>query len=93
MKTDAGTGTPTVTFKQEGQKLSGRYVGMFGESSLTGGVKDKAFTFSVKVDAQGNAVTITYTGTVEQNAISGRVTFGDLGEGTFTGKKQAAQER
>ena len=93
VKTDAGTGTPTVTFKQEGQKLSGRYVGMFGESSLTGGVKDKAFTFSVKVDAQGNAVTITYTGTVEQNAISGRVTFGDLGEGTFTGKKQAAQER
>lgn len=93
VKTDAGSGTPTVTFKQEGQKLSGRYVGMFGESALAGEVKDKAFTFSVTVDAQGTAVTITYTGTVEQNALSGRVKFGDLGEGTFTGRKQAARER
>ena len=92
VKTDAGSGTPTVTFKQEGQKLSGRYVGMFGESALSGEVKEKAFSFSVAVNADGNAVTITYTGTVEQNALSGRVTFGNLGEGTFTGKRQA-QER
>ena len=93
VKTDAGGGTPTVTFKQEGQKLTGRYVGMFGESPLTGEVKDKSFSFNVNVDAQGNAVTITYTGTVEQDGLSGRVKFGDFGEGTFTGKRQAAKER
>lgn len=91
VKTDAGSGTPTVTFKQEGQKLSGRYVGMFGESQLTGEVKGKAFSFSVNVNAQGNTVTITYTGTVEQEALSGRVAFGDLGEGTFTGKRQVRE--
>ena len=93
VKTDAGSGTPTVTFKQEGQKLTGRYVGMFGESPLTGEVKEKTFSFNVNVDAQGTAVTITYSGTVEQDAVSGRVKFGDFGEGTFTGKRQAAKER
>lgn len=93
VKTDAGAGTPTVTFKQEGQKLTGRYVGMFGESPLTGEVKDKSFSFNVNVDAQGNAVTITYTGIVEQDGLSGRVKFGDFGEGAFTGKRQAAKER
>jgi subtilisin-like proprotein convertase family protein len=92
VQTDAGSGTPTVTFKQEGQKLSGRYVGMFGESQLTGEVKDKAFSFNTTVSAEGNSVTITYTGTVEENALKGRVKFGDFGEGTFTGKRQA-QER
>jgi hypothetical protein len=93
VKTDAGTGTPTATFKQEGQKLSGKYVGMFGESALTGEVKDKAFSFNVAVNADGNAVTITYTGSVDQNGMSGRVVFGSFGEGTFTGKRQASQER
>lgn len=91
VKTDAGSGSPSVTFKQEGQKLSGRYVGMFGESQLTGEVKGKAFSFSVNVNAQGNPVTITYTGTAEQDALSGRVTLGDMGEGTFTGKRQARE--
>jgi hypothetical protein len=93
VKTDAGSGTPKVTFKQEGQTLSGRYVGMFGESPLTGEVKDKAFSFNVAVNADGNAVTITYTGSVEENGMSGRVVFGSFGEGTFTGKRQVSQER
>ena len=92
VQTDAGSGTPTVTFKQEGQKLTGRYNGMFGESSLTGEVKDKAFSFNATVNAEGNTVTITYAGTVEQDTLSGRVKFGDFGEGTFTGKRQAAKE-
>jgi hypothetical protein len=92
VKTEAGSGTPTVNFKQEGQKLSGRYVGMFGESPLTGEAKDKAFSFNVAVNADGNAVTITYTGSVDQNGMSGRVVFGSFGEGTFTGKRQASQE-
>lgn len=93
VKTDAGSGTPTVTFKQEGQKLTGRYVGMFGESALTGEVKDNAFSFNVSVNADGNAVTITYTGSVDQNGMKGRVVFGSFGEGTFTGKRQGSQER
>jgi hypothetical protein len=33
-------------------------------------------------------VKVTYTGTVENGTMKGKVTLGDLGEGTFTGKKQ-----
>ena len=36
VQTDAGTGTPTVTFKQDGEKLTGHYTGTFGEADLTG---------------------------------------------------------
>jgi hypothetical protein len=86
--TPNGPGAPTAAVKQEGEKLTGRYKGMFGESPLTGQVKDKAFSFQTTFTIEGNAVTITYTGTVDQNGMSGKVQFGDYGEGTFTGKKQ-----
>jgi hypothetical protein len=91
VKTDAGSGNPTVTFEQDGQKLSGRYVGMFGESPLTGEVKGRTFSFSVNVTAEGNPVTIAYAGTVEGDTLSGRVRLGDVAEGTFTGKRQARE--
>lgn len=91
--TDAGSGSPTATLKQEGEKLSGRYKGMFGEAPLTGQIKDTAFSFQVTMTIEGSPVTLTYAGTVDQNAVRGRVTFGDLGEGTFTGKKQEAAGR
>ena len=31
---------------------------------------------------------MTYTGTVEKDEMKGKVNFGDMGEGTFTGKKK-----
>jgi hypothetical protein len=86
--TPNGPGAPTATIKQEGEKLTGRYKGMFGESPLTGQVKGKAFTFDATFTIEGNAVTITYTGAVDQDGMSGKVKFGDFAEGTFTGKKQ-----
>ena len=39
VQTEAGSGTPTVTFKQDGEKLTGHYAGTFGEADLTGTVK------------------------------------------------------
>src|SRR5262249_3539862 len=40
VQTDAGSGTPTVTLKQEGEKLTGHYSSQnFGEQELTGTVK------------------------------------------------------
>jgi len=84
---EAGTRTPTVIIKQDAEKLSGTYKGI-AEGPLTGQIKGKEFSFQVTVTLEGNPLTLTYTGTVDGNAVSGRVTFGDLGSGTFTGKKQ-----
>ncbi|MCA1561216.1 MAG: hypothetical protein LC804_13470 [Acidobacteria bacterium] len=86
--TDAGTRTPTVVLKQDGEKLSGLYKSQLGEAPLTGTIKDRDFSFQVTLTLEGNPIRLDYSGTVEQNGMSGRVTVGDLGAGTFTAKKQ-----
>src|SRR6185436_3574993 len=89
VETPAGSGTPTFTFKQEGEKLTGQYKGAFGEAPLTGTVKANKIEFSLKVQAQGQDATINYTGTVEKDGtMKGTVTLGDLGSGTWTAKRQ-----
>src|ERR687889_109051 len=61
VETGAGSGTPTMTFKQDGEKLTGHYSGQLGEAELTGTVKGQDITFKFTVDAQGNMLDITYT--------------------------------
>lgn len=89
VETSNGTGTPTFNFKQDGEKLTGQYKGAFGEAPLTGTVKDNKIDFSLKVEAQGQALTLTYTGTIEKDGtMKGTVSLGDVGSGTWTGKRQ-----
>ena len=89
VETDAGSGTPTMTFTQDGEKLTGKYQGQFGEADLTGTVKGQDIAFSFNVDAQGTAVNFKYTGTIEnKDALKGKVEIVGLGEGTFTAKRQ-----
>ena len=83
----AGTSTPTVTITQTGEKLSGKYVGTYGESVLTGTITDSKFSFSVEVGTE-QKVTLAYTGTLDGDTVKGNVTMGEMGEGTFTGKRK-----
>ena len=88
VQTDAGSGSPTFTFKQDGEKLTGRYKGILGEADVTGTVTGVAVKFSFAGDAQGTAVTVTYEGEIESNsAIKGKVDLGGLASGTFSGKR------
>jgi hypothetical protein len=83
------TGTPSVTLKQDGEKLTGRYSSqVLGEHDVTGSIKGNEFTFGFMASFDGSAVKVTYSGTVEKDTVKGKVTFGDLGEGTFSGKKK-----
>jgi hypothetical protein len=89
VETSAGSGNPSFTFKQEGEKLTGTYKGQFGESPLTGTVKGSDITFTIKINAQGQDLTIVYTGTIEsKDSMKGKVALGELGEGTWTGKRK-----
>ncbi len=88
VETSAGAGSPTFTFKQEGEKLTGHYAGTFGEADLTGTVKGNDIAFAFTVDAQGTALKETYTGTVDKDSMKGNLVIEGFGEGTFTGKKQ-----
>ena len=88
VQTSAGSGTPTMTFKQEGEKLTGQYSGQLGEAPLTGTVKDSKITFQIEVAVEGTSLTIVYSGTVDKDAMKGTVSLGEAGEGTFTAKKK-----
>ncbi len=89
VETDAGTGTPTMTFKQEGEKLSGHYSGQLGEAPLAGTIKGAAIEFAIDVSVQGNDLHIVYAGTVEKDSMKGKVKLADFGEGSFTAKKKS----
>ena len=86
--TDQGGGNPTFTFKQEGEKLTGKYNGTFGAADLTGTVKGNAIQFTFTVDVQGQQAPITYKGTVEKNTMKGTMDIAGMATGTFTGTKK-----
>lgn len=86
--TPAGGGTPTFTFTQEEEKLSGRYSGQLGEAPITGTIKGSEIAFAFDASIEGNTIRVAYTGTVDKDGMKGTVKFGDLGEGTFTGRRR-----
>jgi hypothetical protein len=89
VETGAGSGNPVMTFKQEGEKLTGHYSGQLGEADLTGTVKGQDIEFKFSVDAQGMTINAVYTGTVDgKDSMKGKVDLVGLGEGTFTAKRQ-----
>jgi hypothetical protein len=87
VETEAGSGNPSFTFKQEGEKLTGHYKGLLGESDLTGTVKGDKIEFSFKVSGQVEGV-VTYTGATDGKTMKGKLSLAGMGEGTFSGKKQ-----
>jgi hypothetical protein len=74
----AGVSTPTITITQTGEKLAGKYVSTYGSFELTGSIKGTEFTFSVEVGTE-QTVKLVYTGALS---------VGEMGEGTFTGKRK-----
>src|SRR5215831_16223080 len=90
VQTDAGTGTPTVTLKQDGEKLTGHYSSQtLGEADLTGTLKGNKIDFSFNADLQGNKLEVKYSGTVEsKDSMKGTLDIAGLGGGSFTAKRQ-----
>ena len=90
VETAQGTGSPSVTLAQDGEKLTGTYSSqVFGEQKVSGSIKGSAVTFSFTSTVEGTSITVTYAGTVEKDTMKGKVSLGDLGEGTFTGTKKS----
>ena len=86
--TSAGSGTPTIALKQDGDKLTGHYSGQLGEADLAGSVKGQDIAFTFTVEAQGTKLVCTYTGTIEsKDALKGKVDIAGLAGGTFTAKR------
>ncbi len=89
VETGMGSGSPVITFKQDGEKLTGTYDGQPGTANFTGTVKGTAIQFSFTLNAQGQEVDVNYTGTVDGKSMKGAVAMaGGQLSGTFTGTKK-----
>lgn len=80
------TGTPVFTFKQDGEKLTGKYKGQFGEADVTGKLKGKDIEFSF--ETQG--AKIEYKGTVDKDTMKGTADYAGQATGEWKAKKKAA---
>jgi hypothetical protein len=66
VETSQGSGSPTVVFQQEGEKLTGTFHSqIFGEAKITGSVKGNAIEFGFEGDAGGQTIKVSYKGTIE----------------------------
>jgi hypothetical protein len=86
--TSAGSGTPTFVLAQKGDAVTGSYKGQMGESAVTGTVQGDDVVLQYTVDAQGVPLTVKYMGKIAGNSMSGKVSLGQFGDGTFKGTKQ-----
>ena len=87
VETAMGSGSPTFALTQEGETVTGTYEGFFGEVPVAGTVEGDGVTLSIEVSAQGQDMKIDYVGTVDGDTMTGKVVFGDFGEGTFEGTR------
>jgi hypothetical protein len=87
-----GSNTTLVTFKQDGEKVSGIFKSQRGELPFDGGTltgKDLKFTFTV--ETQGMQLPITLSGTVEDDGtMKGKADFGGFAEGDWSAKRASA---
>jgi hypothetical protein len=89
VETAMGSGNPSFVFTQNGEKLTGTYNGLLGKADLTGTVKGDQIDFKFNFSYAGQSGVAHYTGTIESpTQMKGKLVYGDLGEGTWTGTKQ-----
>jgi hypothetical protein len=88
VQTPTSKGTPTATFKQDGENLTGRYAGKFGESDISGTIKGSQIDFVVHVMVNGNKTDIHYIGTLDTAEGMKGTVAGGAGDGTWTAKKK-----
>ncbi len=86
-----GTGRPLVTFKQDGEKITGTYEGRYGKSNLEGTVKENQVQFTVTMVAEGTTVSGMFTGTYENDRMSGDVEYEGAGDGTWAAVRVPAK--
>jgi hypothetical protein len=84
-----GTATPVLDLKQDGTKITGTYTGRYGTFELQGTLKARLIEFSFPMTAEGQSVTMTFSGEVapDGQAMKGTATISELGDATWTAKK------
>jgi hypothetical protein len=89
VQTGMGAGSPAISFKQDGEALTGTYSGTVGNANFKGTIKGNVIDFAFEVDAQGQTIDVHYKGTVDKDTMKGDVAMaGGQLSGTFTAKRK-----
>jgi hypothetical protein len=86
----AGANTANLDLTLAGETLSGMLASPIGSVPVTGQATATTATFAADIDAQGMALHLDFSGTLENDALKGNVKVGDFGEFAFTGKRRPA---
>lgn len=88
--TQRGERTAPIEFTQSGQELKVTMQSRQGDSiEASGKVVGEQIEWTVTRQTQRGELTMTYTGKVSGDTMSGDVQFGSMGSGTWTAKKQS----
>ena len=85
---DQGDQMLTITVVQEGQDLTATGDGgQFGSLEMMGTIDGMEVRFEWEIDMQGTPLDIVFTGTLEDDEISGTADFGGMAEGGWSAKR------
>ena len=86
VETAQGSGSPSFEFKQDGEKFTGTHSGIFGRAPISGTATRLRLNSPSRSPIVGK---VRYRGTLDgATRMKGEVEYGDVGKGTFTGKKK-----
>ena len=82
-------GTPTVTFTQKGDSISGKYVSnALGSRDFVGTVKARNVAFSFSAESGGQQFVMSFAGKLEDaDTMTGSIDFSGMATGTFSAKR------
>jgi hypothetical protein len=87
-QTDQGAVEADMILNQDGPKLTGTLASPQGEAPMEGTFTDNKLLLSLTVDAQGQVLTITFSGVLEKDTLKGDVDFGGFGAATWAATRK-----
>jgi hypothetical protein len=84
-----GTNTTKVSFKQDGEKVTGLFKSQAGQLPLEGTMTGSDVKLTFAITLQGQPLPITLTGKLEGETMAGKADFGGFAEGDFSAKRSA----
>lgn len=85
--TPMGKQEATITFKTDGDKLSGSADSMMGKQDFTGTVNGNDLAWTMDINSPMGEMKLEYTAKVTGDDIAGEVKAGNFGSSPFKGKK------
>jgi hypothetical protein len=89
--TPGGAQPLKLILKVDGEKLTGTARRSRGDVALAGTIKGDDIMFSYTIEYNGNAVTLTFTGKVKGDSMSGTVSFNDSASDEWSAKRATAK--